>query len=140
MRYDSFSQRGTALTLTNMVLQLIYQSLDDLKDACLEAIEGPTDITDFEVGVFCGKYQTEVPETYFDHLTEIRNKGKKRRNAEEEGSDPKKPTLIADSGPANQRRAVQAQTADAEPESAISQEDIKYVCQIQDKVREVPSD
>jgi amidophosphoribosyltransferase len=112
------------------VPQLIYQSLDDLKQACFEAIDGPTDITDFETGVFCGKYQTDVPETYFDHLTEIRNQGKKRRSAEQDGSDPKKPTLVADNFPVNQRKTQHTQPSEAEPESATSQEDIKYVCDV----------
>ncbi|KAJ8129057.1 hypothetical protein O1611_g4577 [Lasiodiplodia mahajangana] len=54
---------------------LIYQDLDDLKQACAEAAP-KGGVKDFEVGVFCGKYQTAVPEGYFDHLDEIR--GKKR--------------------------------------------------------------
>ncbi|KAI2634000.1 amidophosphoribosyltransferase-like protein [Xylaria nigripes] len=55
---------------------LIYQDLDDLKQACADA--APHDgVKEFEVGVFCGKYQTEIPEGYFDHLDEIR--GKKRK-------------------------------------------------------------
>ncbi|KAM0441315.1 hypothetical protein ACHAPT_000624 [Fusarium lateritium] len=100
--------------------ELIYQSLDDLKAACLDAIDGETQITDFEVGVFCGKYQTEVPDDYFEHLSEIRAKGKKRKNAEEDGSDPKKLTLISNSGPVNERKIAD----DEEKKAVINQEDI----------------
>lgn len=50
---------------------LIYQDLDDLKQACAEAAPNGG-VKSFEVGVFCGKYQTAVPEGYFDHLNELR--------------------------------------------------------------------
>ncbi|CAJ2506541.1 Uu.00g006710.m01.CDS01 [Anthostomella pinea] len=57
---------------------VIYQSLEDLAAACTEAApEG--EVKDFEVGVFCGKYKTEVPVGYFEHLDELRGKGKKRK-------------------------------------------------------------
>ncbi|KAJ4217105.1 amidophosphoribosyltransferase [Fusarium solani] len=101
--------------------ELIYQSLDDLKAACLDAIDGETQIKDFEVGVFCGKYQTDVPESYFEHLSEIRAKGKKRKNVEEEGSDAKKLTLVSNSGPVNVRK-VQEEEEDNKP--VIDQDDI----------------
>ncbi|RMJ12196.1 hypothetical protein CDV36_008148 [Fusarium kuroshium] len=99
--------------------ELIYQSLDDLKAACLDAIDGETQIKDFEVGVFCGKYQTDVPESYFEHLSEIRAKGKKRKNVEEEGSDAKKLTLVSNSGPVNVRKVQEE-----EEERVIDQDDI----------------
>jgi amidophosphoribosyltransferase len=50
---------------------LIYQDLDDLKQACAEAAPNGG-VKSFEVGVFCGKYQTAVPEGYFDHLDKLR--------------------------------------------------------------------
>ncbi|KAI1454091.1 amidophosphoribosyltransferase [Annulohypoxylon moriforme] len=58
--------------------EVIYQDLDDLKAACAELApkNGPTE---FEVGVFCGKYVTPVPEGYFEHLNELR--GTKRKHA-----------------------------------------------------------
>ncbi|KAI0418312.1 putative amidophosphoribosyltransferase [Xylaria grammica] len=54
---------------------LIYQDLDDLKQACAEASPNGG-VKEFEVGVFCGKYQTAVPAGYFDHLDEIRHKSR----------------------------------------------------------------
>lgn len=106
--------------------ELIYQSLDDLKAACLAALDDgdkPTPIQDFEVGVFSGKYQTDVPESYFQHLREIRAKGKKRSNPEEMvGTEAKKLTLVANGGPVNGT----ANAPDPERELMTSQEDIRY--------------
>lgn len=50
--------------------EVIYQDLDDLKACCAELSPRPD--MDFEVGVFCGKYITEVPEGYFAHLDALR--------------------------------------------------------------------
>ncbi|KAI1633773.1 amidophosphoribosyltransferase [Biscogniauxia mediterranea] len=58
--------------------EVIYQDLNDLVDACAELAPNGAE-TKFEVGVFCGKYITEVPPGYFEHLDEIR--GKKRKIA-----------------------------------------------------------
>ncbi|KAI1266427.1 amidophosphoribosyltransferase-like protein [Xylariaceae sp. FL1019] len=62
---------------------LIYQDLDDLKAACAEAAP-KGGVSEFEVGVFCGAYQTDVPDGYFEHLDELR--GTKRKIAAVEGS------------------------------------------------------
>jgi len=59
---------------------VIYQSLDDLKEACIEAAHesGSIDAPEnFEVGVFCGSYITPVGEGYFEHLERIRGEGRK---------------------------------------------------------------
>ncbi|KAL1900097.1 amidophosphoribosyltransferase [Ceratocystis pirilliformis] len=50
---------------------VIYQDLQDLCDACAEA-SPPTGPKQFEVGVFNGKYVTDVPAGYFDRLEEAR--------------------------------------------------------------------
>jgi amidophosphoribosyltransferase len=73
---------------------VIYQDLDDLKAACMAVAPGGK-VKDFEVGVFCGKYKTEVPEGYFEHLNEIR--GRKRKMAEEAGTQ----TAVANGGAVN---------------------------------------
>jgi amidophosphoribosyltransferase len=73
---------------------VIYQDLDDLKAACMEVTPGGK-VKDFEVGVFCGKYQTEVPAGYFEHLNEVR--GKKRKIAEEAAA----PAAVGNGGPVN---------------------------------------
>ena len=54
-------------------------------------------VKDFEVGVFCGKYKTEVPAGYFEHLNEIR--GKKRKIAEQAAGGAQ--TAVGNSGPVN---------------------------------------
>ncbi|RYO99538.1 hypothetical protein DL764_006779 [Monosporascus ibericus] len=59
--------------------ELIYQDLQDLVDACAELAPKGPDATKFEVGVFCGKYITEVPPGYLEHLDQVR--GKKRKMA-----------------------------------------------------------
>ncbi|OAA58716.1 amidophosphoribosyltransferase [Cordyceps fumosorosea ARSEF 2679] len=115
--------------------QLIYQSLDDLQAACFEAIEGETKVTGFEVGVFSGHYQTEVPESYFQHLSELRaSKGRKRKSPDEQPQpdghpdDPRKMTLVANGGPVNGPSSpppAAAASPAQEPEAMTSQEDIR---------------
>ncbi|PHH93205.1 hypothetical protein CDD83_10143 [Cordyceps sp. RAO-2017] len=79
--------------------EVIYQDLADLQAACVEAVEGDNEIKDFEVGVFCGEYKTEVPECYF-----LGRKGKKRKSEagadEEDELSLKKATVTANGRPA----------------------------------------
>jgi amidophosphoribosyltransferase len=61
---------------------VIFQSLEDLKAACMDAshdglnTDGPTN---FEVGVFCGSYITPVDKQYFLHLEQIRGQSRKMK-------------------------------------------------------------
>lgn len=56
---------------------VIYQSLSDLESACAQESPRGKAKQRFEVGVFCGKYVTPVPEEYFGHLERIRGETKK---------------------------------------------------------------
>lgn len=66
--------------------EVIYQDLADLKACCAEL--SPRKDQEFEVGVFCGKYITSVPEGYFEHLDELRGKSRSSAPASTQiGSD-----------------------------------------------------
>lgn len=63
---------------------VVYQSLDDLTAACIDAAhttnaDAPTK---FEVGVFCGSYITPVGNGYFEHLERVRGEGRKLKAME----------------------------------------------------------
>lgn len=81
---------------------VIFQDLDDLKAACIEAVEDTSEVEDFEGGVFCGKYITDVPEGYFEHLSALR-KGKRAQRASvtniKAGGD--EGGVVTSSGPVN---------------------------------------
>jgi amidophosphoribosyltransferase len=59
---------------------LIFQTLDDLKQACAELSPRPDQ--KFEVGVFCGTYITPVKDNYFEHLDLLRGNRKKEKEIE----------------------------------------------------------
>lgn len=108
-------------------------TLEGLQAACRDAVEKKTgaekdstaeeDSTaakEFEVGVFNGEYVTGVPEGYFEHLSSVRQQGKKRKaatleltlNGSAESTD--NPAVVTNSGP----------VYDAGPEY---REDIRFV-------------
>ena len=62
--------------------KVIFQELDDLKQACVQALakgEVGREGQEFEVGVFNGQYVTPVPMGYFEHLERIRGETKKMK-------------------------------------------------------------
>ncbi|KAK2733598.1 amidophosphoribosyltransferase [Onygenales sp. PD_40] len=63
---------------------VIFQTLDDLTEACAEAdnVNDPNLPHRFEVGVFCGSYITPVPSGYFEHLEKMRGEGRKMKVVE----------------------------------------------------------
>lgn len=83
--------------------EVIFQDLDDLKASCIEAAEGRTEIEDFEVGVFCGKYVTDVPDGYFEHLSRLRGRERKTVARAIEAAEPGQvhATVVTNSGPVN---------------------------------------
>ena len=61
---------------------VIYQSLEDLREACRMAAKESGAVnapSDFEVGVFCGTYVTPVNQSYFEHLERIRGQTRKQK-------------------------------------------------------------
>ncbi|KAL7946866.1 Amidophosphoribosyltransferase [Trichoderma barbatum] len=76
--------------------KVIFQSLDDLKAACIESAPVDNPVKEFEVGVFSGKYITEVPYGYFEHISELRGKNKKRKTKNNSAA-----MLIANGGVVN---------------------------------------
>ncbi|KAI1424844.1 amidophosphoribosyltransferase [Xylaria sp. FL1777] len=78
--------------------ELVYQDLEDLKAACMEAASGKTKVTNFEVGVFSGHYQTAVPRRYIEQGNRASEIGTLPSAVitNEEGS-----TLVASSSPVN---------------------------------------
>ncbi|KAL1840485.1 hypothetical protein VTJ49DRAFT_437 [Mycothermus thermophilus] len=102
---------------------VIYQDLDDLKAACMEAAPADTKVTDFEVGVFCGEYKTPVPDGYFDLLNEVR--GKKRKMAEAAAPAG---AAVGNGGPVNlAKRAALADGASGSASRADDGDDVNGV-------------
>ena len=116
--------------------EVIFEDLegpDGLKAACLEAADSTSQVKDFEVGVFCGKYVTDVPEGYFDHLSDLRNgkRGQQTALVEiEAGINGQGGNVVASSGPADGPSA--AEEADTlrnanGVKTPEHREDIRYV-------------
>lgn len=108
---------------------LVFQTLDDLKAACLEAADGKSQVKDFEVGVFCGQYKTPLPADYFERSSQ-QNRNNQRngmRIVGEEGDA--SATLVASSGPVGV--AASQEEADAnDAQGSRHQEDIRYTCPV----------
>lgn len=80
---------------------LIFQTLEDLKAACIEAGDEGCQVRSFEAGVFCGKYTTPVPPDYFEGWSRQRG-GKKRKSAAISRQDGNGgAAVVASSGPVN---------------------------------------
>jgi amidophosphoribosyltransferase len=84
---------------------LIFQTLEDLKAACVEAADGKSQVRDFEVGVFCGQYKSQVPEDYFERSRQLHCNNKKRKSTAVTGEDGDGGAVeVASSGPTNRPR------------------------------------
>lgn len=114
--------------------EVIYQDLADLKFCC--ASLSPRKDQDFEVGVFCGKYITSVPDGYFEHLEDLR--GKARSSAPAASLS----TQVASSGATAQERSS-GETLNggiSEPlRSPADREDIRYVKPVQLDLTSIPT-
>ncbi|KAM5352863.1 hypothetical protein ACJ41O_005585 [Fusarium nematophilum] len=113
--------------------ELIYQTLEDLEAACIEAAGGKTDIISFEVGVFSGQYKTDVPEGYFEKLSQLRGKKRKRTvgSAKEGEPNTSKTYLVANGGPVNvaarrQRTLDDDDDDEKEKKGPDNRDDIRY--------------
>ncbi|KAF2262407.1 amidophosphoribosyltransferase [Lojkania enalia] len=58
---------------------VIYQTLNDLIEACASLSPRDPATQKFEVGVFCGKYVTPVDDNYFEHLEKIRGESRRMK-------------------------------------------------------------
>ena len=80
--------------------EAIFQSFKDLQAAYIEAAEGESKVKGFEVGFFIGKYITDVPEGYFEHLSLLwGNKERKTVVVAAEEEPGASAFLVADSRP-----------------------------------------
>lgn len=106
---------------------LMFQTLEDLKAACVEAADGKSQVRDFEVGVFCGHYKSEVPADYFERTARLHG-NKKRKIAAVGGEEEERDAgafAVAGSGVVNVPAAKPvAYTNGHAPDFA---EDIRYV-------------
>ncbi|EFX06109.1 amidophosphoribosyltransferase [Grosmannia clavigera kw1407] len=104
---------------------LVFQTLEDLKAACTEAADGNSQVTDFEVGVFCGQYRTPVPDDYFDHLVKLHGSESKKRKSIAISGEEAGPTLFASSGPVNGTLPPPEASFPDRPKGVEHQEDIR---------------
>ncbi len=111
--------------------KVIFQELDDLKEACAQAVPAGTTARknqEFEVGVFNGEYVTPVPEGYFQHIEKVRGETRKMkvmksaREAVANGSAGREEIQIATNGVEvnDDGKVVPAQASTANGVSAIN--------------------
>lgn len=110
---------------------MVYGDLLDLQAACTEA-SPQGKIKDFEVGVFCGKYKTQIPDGYFEHLNQMRGKKPQQVARQPQASGNSGPVGSAASGSPtvvdgiNGEDGVAASTTSRiEPRSPTNREDIR---------------
>lgn len=77
---------------------LIFQTLQDLKDACIEAADETSQVRDFEVGVFCGQYTSPLPEDYLERSMRQYQKLNAKKSS---GGGGNAGALVSSSGPVN---------------------------------------
>ena len=80
----AFNREDDAICREIKADALIYQSLDDLKDAVRE--ENP-ELTDFEDSIFSGKYVVNPSEHYFEDLANVRSDDAKAEKAWKDAND-----------------------------------------------------
>ncbi|KAL7903247.1 phosphoribosyltransferase-like protein [Trichoderma sp. SZMC 28014] len=102
---------------------LVFQTLEDLKDACLEAKDDKSEVNDFEVGVFCGQYKTPVPDDYFPHANGVDGNKKRKSAAITEVGGDSDAVLVASSGPVNVK-LPRGSTDEAVPKGPEYREDV----------------
>lgn len=105
---------------------LVFQTLEDLKAACIEAADGKTQVKDFEVGVFCGQYKTPVPAEYYERSSQLHANQKRESIAVTDEDGKSEAVLIASSGPMNVAASREALYND-DAKDLEHQEDIRYV-------------
>lgn len=84
--------------------EVVFQDLEDLKAACMEAASDETKVTDFEVGVFSGRYQTPVPRRYFEQGRRASKIDMLPYGAATNGDGPANATLVASCSPSTVSR------------------------------------
>jgi amidophosphoribosyltransferase len=80
--------------------EVIFQDLEDLKASCMEVADSESKVTDFEVGVFSGQYQTDVPRSYFEKESQICGSSSTPQETYANGRGAANAFLVASSGPA----------------------------------------
>jgi amidophosphoribosyltransferase len=105
---------------------LVFQTLEDLKAACMEAADGKSQVEDFEVGVFCGKYKSSVPADYFERSSRLHGNKKRKITAVTDGEENAGAGLVASSGPMNVA-VPQEESRDDGANGLEHHEDIRYI-------------